>query len=227
MKGAALALALFVAVLPVLGLAWLIFRADLHEREARRPVVVSLLLGLLIFPPAWYLEGRLLAAWGSAGGLASTLLVAFGIVAPVEEGLKGVVMRAYPYSRAFFNEPMDGIVYAGMVGLGFALGENLHFAWGHAWQTTFLRALTTVPMHAILGIILGYWVGRARFQPERAGHLWLLGLASVWLLHGAYNFLLLQEAYDGLLYLSAPLLGAAVLLASDLVRRHQNNSPFK
>jgi RsiW-degrading membrane proteinase PrsW (M82 family) len=182
---------------------------------------------MLIFLPARYGESWLLQEWGSAAGLASTLMVAFAVIAPVEEGSKALLLRLYPYPRRFFNEPMDGIVYAGMIGLGFALAENFHFAWRHAWQATVLRALTTVPMHAILAIILGYWAGRARFDAPRAGRLWLAGLGSAWLLHGAYNFLLLQEAYDGLLYLSAPLLGAAVFLAIDLVQRHQHNSPFK
>ncbi|MCB0635782.1 MAG: PrsW family intramembrane metalloprotease [Lewinella sp.] len=227
MSRANLLLALLVAILPVIGLAWLIYRADLHEREARQPVLTAFTLGILIFIPARFGEAWLLQQWGSAAGLASSLLVAFGVIAPVEEGCKAVTLRAYPYSRPFFNEPMDGIVFAGMIGLGFALSENLYFAWTHAWQATVFRALTTVPMHAILAIILGYWVGRARFDAPRELYLWLIGIGSTWLLHGAYNFLLLQEAYDGLLYLSAPLLGAAVLLAIDLVRRHQDNSPFR
>ena len=51
------------------------------------------------------------------------LLDVFIIVALSEELVKFIMLMAYPYKRPFFNEPMDGIVYTIMVGMGFAVVE--------------------------------------------------------------------------------------------------------
>lgn len=220
-------LVIALAVLPVAGLAYLIYRADRYDPEGRVPIGWSLFLGAALFFPALLLQRYLLAENGAAAGIMSTLLVSFIFAAGVEESLKVLVVWAYPYRKSFFNEPMDGIVYAGMIAMGFALAENLHQVATGAWRSLPLRALTTVPAHAIISVILGYCVGRARFSAAHAIQWWIQGWSGAVLLHGLYNFLLLQKAYDWLLFLAPVLLGLGAWLAYDLIRRHQDASPFK
>ena len=223
----ALLLVVAVAILPVAGLAYLIYRADRYDPEGRSPITWSLLLGAALFLPALLLQRFLLQYTGEAAGLLSTAIVAFVVSAGIEETLKTGGVWIFPYRRTFFNEPMDGIVYAGMIGMGFALGENLYQVLTGAWKTLPLRALTTVPAHAIISIILGYCVGRARFSEKQEKWWWIRGWLAAILLHGLYNFILLQRAYDWLLFLAPALLGLGAWLSYDLIRRHQEDSPFK
>ncbi len=224
---AALLLVIIVAILPVAGLAYLIYRADRYDPEGRIPVSWSLFLGALLFLPALLSQRFLLEITGDAAGLVSTALVAFIVSAGIEESLKTIGVWVYPYQRSFFNEPMDGIVYAGMIGMGFALAENLYQVITGAWRVLPFRALTTVPAHAIISVILGYFIGRARFSEGQSRSWWLRGWLAAVLLHGLYNFILLQKAYDWLLLLTPILLGLGALLAYDLIRRHQEGSPFR
>lgn len=216
-------LALVLAVLPALGLAYLIYRADHYAPENRRPLLWSLALGALLVAPALWIEGEWLDAWRSPGGWWATMLLSFVILAMTEETLKLMALLGYPYRRTFFDEPMDGIVYAAMIGMGFALAENTYYAWQFGWRTVLMRALTAVPAHAIFAVFMGYFVGRARFEAGRSRLLsraWLVAIT----LHGVYNFLFLQRAFTWLLSLVAPLLIVSAYLAYDLIRRQQRDS---
>ena len=56
------------------------------------------------------------------------------------------------------------------------------------------RALTTVPAHALLSVIMGYYVGRAKFAPDAAAQrqlLWRALLLPIFA-HGLYDSLLLS-----------------------------------
>jgi len=86
---------------------------------------------------------------------------------------------------------MDGVVYGATASLGFATLENILYVSGGGWSVAIGRAFSAVPAHACLGAILGYYVGQARFHPERRTSAWL-GLLAATILHGCYNFPLLS-----------------------------------
>jgi hypothetical protein len=46
-------------------------------------------------------------------------------------------------------------------------------------------------------------------------------------MHGAYNGLILQEAYDDLMVLAVPLLALSIYFALNLIRLQQERSPFR
>jgi len=64
--------------------------------------------------------------------------------------------------------------------------ENILYVLPLGYEAGVLRMLTAVPAHAFDGVILGYFMGRAKFSSEPWKDL-VLGLGSVILLHGIYD----------------------------------------
>jgi RsiW-degrading membrane proteinase PrsW (M82 family) len=67
------------------------------------------------------------------------------------------------YNNKNFNEPFDGIVYAVIVSMGFATIENIIYVFQYGFATGILRLFTAVPAHAAFGILMGYFLGKAKF----------------------------------------------------------------
>lgn len=219
-----------LAIIPGLLVCWYIYQMDKYEKESRLQLAITFTLGMAITYPVLKAEAwATYAGWGETQGLAATLVSSFVIVALTEEFAKYLALLAYPYSRPFFNEPMDGIVYAVMISMGFATLENLLYAGKFGFQTTLLRAFTAVPAHACFAIIMGYFLGRSRFDgsPAAKRQLIALGLFVPVAVHGTYDFFILQEYYEELMILALILLGASIYIATKLIREHQENSPFK
>ena len=115
-----------------------------------------------------------------------------------------------------------------MVGMGFATLENILYTFnGGGFGTALGRAITAVPAHGVFAIVMGSYVGLAKFVPEKR-HVYLfqgVGLAVVF--HGLYDFFLLQQTYKGLAIISLIALSVGITRARQLVQLSQEMSPFK
>lgn len=219
-----------VAIIPGLLICWYIYRMDKYEKESRLQLAISFTMGMAITYPVLKVEG-----WGSDSGwddpqhMGITLFSSFIVVALTEELAKYLTLLVYPYSRPFFNEPMDGIVYAVMVSMGFATLENILYAGRFGVETTLIRAFTAVPAHACFGIIMGYFLGLSKFAFSLAlrRRLLVLGILAPLAVHGTYDFFILQEAYEELMIFALIILAASIYIAQRLIREQQDNSPFK
>ena len=222
------ALSILLAIIPGILICVLIYRLDKYEKEAKIPLLICFLIGMLITAPVSAIQ-----AWTYSIGLddASNIWMAlfssFIIVSLSEELFKFAGILIFPYRQKFFNEPLDGIVYAVMIGMGFATLENVLYATRYGLATTVVRAFTAVPAHAVFAIILGYYVGKAKFEPENRRRLLLIGLGMAIAIHGTYDFFILQEAYEWLMILAIFTLGISIYFARNLIKEHQDNSPFK
>jgi len=155
------------------------------------------------------------------------LAYSFLFVALVEECSKFAVLMIYPYRQSFFNEPFDGILYAVVIAMGFATLENLLYASRFNLNAIVLRAFTAVPAHASFAVIQGYFVGKAKFKPEKRWKLMGFGLLASICLHGFYDFFILQQAYKNLAVLAFFTLSVSLYLSLQLIHAHQDDSPFK
>lgn len=88
------------------------------------------------------------------------------------------------------RRPVDAVVLTVLVGLGFASIENLYYVFDSAnWtETAMLRALTAVPMHATVGIIMGYFAARYLVAEGNGLFLLVAMFAVPMLLHGFYDY---------------------------------------
>ena len=185
---------LYLAVGPGIALAIYIYYADKWEPEPKALVVKSFILGGLACFPSYFFEDAFLEILGWEGIAGSgayspwwhIAVYAFFGVALAEELCKFLFLKAFIYDSRKFSEPFDGIVYGGMVGCGFATVENLFYVLPLGQETGILRMFTAVPGHVFEGMILGYFMGCAKFSPVPEKGL-AKGLAIVVILHGIYD----------------------------------------
>lgn len=221
-------LLLTLATLPGLLLSYVIFRVDKYEREPLVPLLLCFVLGAAVTFPALEIEKwafQHLRPYEKSYGV--IVLTAFVVVALNEEVFKFMVLRLFPFSRPFFNEPLDGIVYSVMIAMGFATMENIAFANRFGLETVLLRAFTAVPAHLVFGIVAGYYAGLAKFNPERRNRLLWQGFCFAFLLHGVYDFLILQSWSEWLMVLATVSLYLCLFYCNDLIKEHLDKSPFK
>jgi RsiW-degrading membrane proteinase PrsW (M82 family) len=152
------------SLVPALLLLFVVYFSD-RRREPLPLVMFVFVLGGLGKAGTAALEERA-AVWTGldfnahfADGAGSMLFV-FGFMAPMREAAK--VAAVWPAFRSkYFDEPMDGLVYASAAALGFATVENaftLHVHGGWLWL---FRTLVALPAHVFFACSWGYALGRA------------------------------------------------------------------
>jgi RsiW-degrading membrane proteinase PrsW (M82 family) len=144
----------------------------------------------------------------------------------VEEFCKFFIVRWILYPNKNFNEPLDGIVYSVMVGLGFASLENLIYVFRFGIDSGILRMFSAVPAHAVFAVIMGYYIGIARFSHRHEFWYSIVALISAVLLHGSYDYFLFLSSIPGMWTGALLSLAGASWMAFRSIRLHQNASPF-
>lgn len=224
-------LLLALTIGPGIAIALFVYLKDRYDREPFRQLVWAFVLGIVSTIPAVIASLSLAKApfLGGGSGITDTFLYAFVTVAFAEEGAKFIFLRHF-YRKPFFDEPFDGITYAVMISMGFATLENVLYVFMEGtgnYATALLRMLTAVPAHASFAVIMGYFVGMAKFKPDfRTGYI-LLGLLGAVFFHGTYDFLLMLNNYPNLAIGAMVSLVVALFLSFRAIRIHQNGSPFK
>lgn len=208
---------LILAILPPLLIAYYIYQKDKYDKEPKSLIIKSFLFGCLGIIPAIFLE------LFAEGMFTNLILYVFIGIALVEEGVKYFFLKKYLFNKPEFNEPMDGIVYAVMISLGFATVENIFYVFNHPgqeMQVAIMRMFTAIPLHAACGVILGYFVGLAKFSDNK-NMLLYKGLFLATLVHGLYNyFIFLGEGF----IFSIISLVVAVYYSKKAISLHQKDS---
>ena len=193
-----------LTIAPGIAICLFIFYTDFYNAEPKRNLIICFLLGALaIFPALLFEKSFLYVIDGSMSGVA---IFAYCIVAFSEETSKFLGMRLYAYNQKAFDEPLDGIVYAVMVGMGFATAENIKLVlidpqhteatYQQVLNLAYMRMITAVPAHGTFAVIMGYFIGKAKMNPAKSFMLMLTGLLAAILFHGTYDFLLFIKQYS-------------------------------
>lgn len=152
-------------------------------------------------------EGIFMAMAGEAAASTLTAVVA----APfVEELAKGAALfLLFLWKRDEFDNVTDGIIYACMVGLGFAMTENVQYyaktmaaeGGGAAAAVFFLRGIMGPFSHPLYTSMTGIGLGLARESDKKSVKFFapLLGLCGAMLLHALWNL----GASFGLMFFAA------------------------
>lgn len=138
-------------------------------------------------------EGILTAAAGAPRASMATNVIS----APfIEELAKGsALLLLFLWRRDEFDNVTDGIVYAGMIGLGFAMTENVLYYGraitesGGAAAIVFMRGVVSPFAHPLYTSMTGIGFGLSRESDRRAVKLFapVLGLGAAMLLHAIWN----------------------------------------
>ncbi|MFK7810132.1 MAG: PrsW family intramembrane metalloprotease [Saprospiraceae bacterium] len=219
-------LLIFLAILPGLVISFLIIRADRYEREPKLLMASAFILGGLITYPTMLVEGLFVdLGWEESRNVFRVFLFALLFVGVIEEFFKFICFGASYFHKAF-NEPLDGIVYAVLIAMGFATVENIFYADQFGVPTIMLRAFTAVPAHGAFAVVMGYYVGLSKTDKKQRWKLILYGLGLASFLHGLYDFFIIQPYADWLRALATLVLIFSGYLAYRMVIILQNQSPF-
>lgn len=88
----------------------------------------------------------------------------------------------------YFDELIDGIIYASFVALGFATYENIYYLQFLTRYEAFARAITSPLVHIMFASIWGYAYSWAYLHNYELWSTTLFGLALAILAHGLYDF---------------------------------------
>ena len=190
-----LAVYILAAILPAAFLLRYIYRHDTVEKEPPGLLFKLLVMGVLAALCYGVLERlgeTVLNALVDPGSPVYTIILAFLVVALVEEGMKYLLLKRCTWRDPNFNYRFDGIVYAVFVSLGFAAYENILYVLHYGLSVALPRALFAVPGHMSFAVFMGVFYGRAKLcedcgQPVRKRlNLWRGYLTAV-ILHGFYD----------------------------------------
>ncbi|MGH1386112.1 PrsW family intramembrane metalloprotease [Kordia sp.] len=220
---------ILISIAPALLIILYIYYSDKYDKEPRHLLMICFLLGaigsILISSVSHFVTSRYfpeleMKIWWVQ------FCKAFIVVALVEEFSKYIFVRYFAQRHKEFDEPYDGIMYAIMVSMGFAVTENLAYAFQDGIEIAIYRAFTAVPAHATFGIIMGYYMGKAKFSRNRVKYN-LLGLALATCFHGTYDFFLFIKYIPGISIGAFVSLAIGILLSQKAIWIHQRNSHFK
>ena len=220
---------LLLASAPVFTIIIFIYLKDKYEKEPKKLLLKSFLFGAvlsIITTTFISIAANRIFPMTDYYSIAQQFIKAFFVVALVEEFSKYIIVRYYCQRKKAFNEPFDGIVYAVMVSMGFAFTENLLYVFDGGISTAITRAFTAVPAHATFGIIMGYFMGLAKFSNSK----WkfnLAGLLFATIFHGTYDFFLFLDFIPGIWVGAFISLAIGIILSKKAIKRHQENSHFK
>ena len=220
---------LLSALAPVAAVIIFIYVKDKYEKESKRMLLLAFVLGAIIsiiITTILYVFFDLFLPLPDDYSIWQQFVKAFFVVALIEEFSKYIMVRGFLQPRKGFNEPFDGIIYAVMVSMGFAAVENIMYVIQGGIDVALIRSFTAIPAHATFGIIMGYYMGKAKFSNNRMK--WnLIGLSLAILFHGAYDFFLFIGFIPGISIGAFISLIVGIILSKRAIKAHQEISYFK
>jgi len=204
---------LIAAILPALVLVYFIYRKDKYKKEPTGELLKGFGFGALSALASFCLSipfgviGLYPEVPSTFMGHVSTALFAAAIP---EELAKLLMLWLLLRNSKYFDEYVDGIVYAVCVGMGFAALENVMYLFTNldSWAAVgAMRALCSVPAHFFFAVTMGYFYSKAMFGAPsmKSTNLILAAVVPIGL-HAAFDALLMVTS------MGVGIAGTAILL---------------
>jgi RsiW-degrading membrane proteinase PrsW (M82 family) len=189
---------------PAFLMALFVYWLDRYEKEPLILLGAAFFWGAIVAAGGAFLINTLLGVgiYLATGSSSLADLTTASLVAPfVEEALKGsALLLILLRFRSEFDSVLDGIVYAGTIGLGFAASENMLYLYDHGylqhgwtgfWTLVFVRDVVVAWQHPFFTAFTGIGLAVARLSK---GFLLKLGAATV-----GYAFAVFAHAFHNTL----------------------------
>jgi len=177
----------FFGFFPMFLFAWFVYWLDRYEKEPKLLLGVVFIWGAVVAAGFAFIINTVLGM-GVYLVTSSDTITDFAtgslIAPPVEELLKGfAVFAVFLLARKEFDSVLDGIVYAGIVALGFAATENTYYIYNYGylengWQglffLVFVRVILVGWQHPFYTAFVGIGLAIARLNRN-----WLIKIAAV------------------------------------------------
>lgn len=111
----------------------------------------------------------------------------FGI-GPIEELAKFIPFIFIAVRHPHFDEPLDGVIYASFIALGFSINENQGYLLHLGGWEAIARAIASPMIHVLFASIWGYAYGYADSHSINRTLFTFFALVFSMLLHGIYDF---------------------------------------
>ncbi|WP_342600845.1 glutamic-type intramembrane protease PrsW [Psychrobacillus sp. FSL H8-0483] len=184
---------LSVAIAPALALLSYFYLRKEIAKEPSRLLLHTFIYGAILTFPILFIqhviqEEQVFSALFIRNALFSSTL---------EEFFKWLALLVAIYKHVEFDDPYDGILYGASVSLGFATVENILFLLNFGMHDAFMRALLPVSSHALFGVVMGYYLGRAKFSTlNKSRYEITYALAAPLVLHIIYNSILIFTGFE-------------------------------
>ena len=192
-----LLLVLPIAV-PVLFWAVYHYHKDRHLPEPIGYLLLTFALGMLasLIAMGMYKGLGIIGLRFDAGYLADTngmALLAYSLLAigPIEEIAKLIPFLLVVLRFKELDEPLDGIIYASFIGLGFAAVENWQYLDYLTTTEAVARGFASPFIHILFASIWGHWIVQAHLKGRSIARATLMSVAIAAGLHGLYDFVVI------------------------------------
>lgn len=212
---------LTAAFAPGIALLIYFYLNDRYKPEPFRHVIRMFIVGILIVLPTLIIQRGIILAFDY-----NDFWLAFFISGAIEEVIKWFFLYYMIYNHPVFDEPYDAIVYAVAISLGFATLENLIYIWSYqaSFTAMLMRGLLPVSGHALFGVAMGYYLGKAKFEQSTKRFLVLAIIYPVFW-HGLYDYILLSV--ESWLVVISVFMVILWLRSLKKVRNANKQSPFR
>lgn len=223
-------LLLLPVVIPVIFWAAYHYYKDRLLPEPPGNLLLCFLLGLLAaaLSKAMYIGLQPLGLRLDAVALAqddgaTLLLYCLLVIGPVEELAKLLPFLLVVRRLRAFDEPLDGIIYASFIGLGYAAVENYYYLDFLGPLEAIARGFASPVIHILFASVWAYWITRAHIGNEPIARPAISGFVLAAGLHGIYDFLVLRYPVAAL-PLAAAMIGALWLWRLQVMRRMHDSA---
>ncbi len=114
-------------------------------------------------------------------------------IGPIEEFAKLLPFLLVVLRFRAFDEPLDGIIYASFIALGYAAVENYHYLEFLTGIESVARGFAGPVIHILFASIWAHWITRAWLRKAPILRPAILGFLIAAGLHGLYDFLVLRH----------------------------------
>lgn len=192
MMDATVTLLLAAALLPVVVMMLFVLWRDKKNPEPASQLIKGFVFGIFSAVGSLAFSMPILLLGIASGNYENAIEAtwhSFFVAAIPEELSKLLFLWLLLRHNPFFDEHLDGVVYAVCIGLGFAAFENVQylFAAGDSWLTTAVaRGLLSVPGHFFFAVLMGYYYSLVHFGHDSKRNR-LLVIAAPVIAHGIYD----------------------------------------
>lgn len=145
------------------------------------------------------------------------------IIGPFEEVAKMLPFVLLVTRFRAFDEPIDGVIYASFIGLGYATAENFNYLEFLTPLEAAARGFAGPVVHILFASIWALWISRARLAGASLRRPAAVGFIVAASLHGIYDFLVLLQPIAAL-PLAAALVVAIWIWRLRLLRRFHRDA---
>lgn len=207
-------LCLLPVIIPVAFWAAYHWHADRHMPEPPLHLalafllgIVSFYLGLLLYWSLGQIDLRYDAYALAATNLPGLYVYCVLVIGVIEEAVKILPFLLIVLRFREFDEPLDGIIYASFIALGFSALENIYYLDSLTTAQAYARGFAGPVVHIVFASIWGYRIGKARLLGQPLLPVIAVSLAITALLHGSYDFIAIGLPTRALPFVAALIVG--------------------